>query len=77
MTVTRVLWVKARPDYDPLFSILDGFRLDSDMHYWIERNVMEKNFSDIQVDSGQISTGVEILLKMSHNALTIVGEHIQ
>ena len=57
-----------RPDYEPLFSILDGLRRDSERHYWIERKVMEKIISGIQVDSGQISTGVEILLKMSHNS---------
>jgi hypothetical protein len=33
--------------------------------------------SDIQVDSGQMSTGVEILLKMSHKALSSAEEHIQ
>jgi len=36
-----------------------------------------KNISDIQVDSGQMSNGVEILLKMSHNTLTSAEEHIQ
>jgi hypothetical protein len=77
MTVTRVLWVKTCPDDELLFSILDGFRPDSDRHYWIECNVMEKNISDIQVDSGQISTGVEILLKMSHKALTSSEEDIK
>jgi len=44
---------------------------------WIERWVMEKNISDKQVDSGQISTGVEILLKMSHKALTSSEEYIK
>jgi hypothetical protein len=77
MTATCVLWVKARPDYEPLFSILDGFRPDSDRHYWIECNVMEKNISDIRVDSRQISTGVEILLKLSHKALTSSEEDIK
>jgi hypothetical protein len=38
---------------------------------------MIMSISDIQVDSGQISTGVEILLKMSHKTLTGVEEHIQ
>jgi hypothetical protein len=33
--------------------------------------------SDIQVDSGQISKGVEILLKMSHKALTSSEEDIK
>ena len=35
------------------------------------------NISDIQVDSGQMSTGVEILLKMSHKALTSSEEDIK
>ena len=29
VTIKRVLWVKARPDYEPLFSILDGMRQDA------------------------------------------------
>jgi hypothetical protein len=77
MTVTCVLWVRACLDHEPLFSILDGLRLDSEGHYWIECKVMEKNISDIQVDSGQMSTGVEILLTMSHKTLTSTEEHIQ
>ena len=77
MTATCLLWVRACPDYEPLFSILNGLRLDSERRYWIECNVMEKNISDIQVDSGQISTGVEILLKMSHKALTSSEEDIK
>jgi len=77
MTATCVLWVRACPDYEPLFSILDGLHLNSEKRYWIEREVMGRNISDIQVDSGQISTGVEILLKMSHKTLTSTEEHIQ
>jgi hypothetical protein len=77
MTATCVFWARARPDYEPLFSILDGLRRDSKRSYWIDRKVMEKNISDIQVDSGQISTGVEILFKMSHKALTSSEEDIQ
>ena len=38
---------------------------------------MEKNISDIQVDSGQMSTDVEILLKMSHKTLTSAEENIK
>jgi hypothetical protein len=77
MTAKCVLWVKACPDYEPLFSVLDGLRPDSGRHYWIERKVMENNISDIQVDSGQISTGVEFLRKMSHKALTGTEEYIK
>jgi hypothetical protein len=77
MTATCILWVRACLNCEPMFSILDRFRPDSDRHYWIECNVMEKNISDIQVDYGQISTGVEILLKMSHKALTSAEEDIK
>jgi len=77
MTATRVLWATVRPDYGPLFSILDGLSLDSERRNWKERNVLDGNISDIEVDSGQISTGVEILLTMSHNILTNAEEHIQ
>ena len=72
-----MLWVKARPDYEPLFSILDGLRRDSKRRYWIDRKVMEMDNSDIQIDSGQISTGVEILLPMSNKTLTSIKEDIQ
>jgi hypothetical protein len=77
MTATCILWVRACPDYEPLFSILDGLRPDSESRYWIDRKVIEKNISDIQVDSRQMSTGVEILLTMSHKTLTSTEEHIQ
>jgi hypothetical protein len=60
-------WVKSRPDYEPLFSILDGLRLDTDRRYWIERKEADGDVCDIEVDFGQESTSVEILLSMSHN----------
>jgi len=28
--IKRVLWVNARPDYEPLFFFLDGWRQDTD-----------------------------------------------
>ena len=77
MAAKCILWVKARPDYEPLFSILDGLRLDSERRYWIEHRDTEGNISDIGVDIGQMSTCVEILLTMSDNTLTITEEYIQ
>ena len=41
MTAMCVLWVRVRSDYELLFSILDGLRLDSEWRYWIDRKVME------------------------------------
>jgi hypothetical protein len=62
-----VLWVKAQPDHEPLFSILDGLRLDAERRYWIEGLEAQEDNCDIEADTGQVSTGVEILLQMSHN----------
>jgi hypothetical protein len=33
VAINRVLWVKARPDYEPLFSILDG--ITRSIEYWL------------------------------------------
>jgi len=61
----RVLRVKTRPDYEPLFSILDSLRLYGERRYWIEHKVTEVNICDMEVDTGHMSTGVEIVLQMS------------
>jgi hypothetical protein len=77
VVIKGVLWVKARPDYEPLFSILDGIRQDADRRFWIERLEASKDNCDIEEDTGQMSTGVKILLPMSHNTLTIADEYIK
>ena len=77
MDAKCILWVRARPDYEPLFSILDSLRLDGEKRYWIERNEPEGNTIDIEADIGQMSAGVEILLPMSHNTLTRAEEYIE
>ena len=63
----HVLRVKARPDYEPLFSILDGMRQDADRRFWVEQMEALEDNCDIEEDTGQVSTGVEIVLQMSHN----------
>jgi hypothetical protein len=72
----RVLWVKARPDYEPLFSILDGLRHDADRRFWIGSFVTPEDNCDVEADTGQVGTGVEIVLQMSHNILTRAEEYI-
>jgi hypothetical protein len=74
--IKHVLWVKARPDYEPLFSILDGLRHDADRRFWIESFVTPEDNCDVEEDTGQVSTGVEIVLQMSHNTLTRAEEYI-
>jgi hypothetical protein len=66
--------VKARPDYGPLFSILDGMRQDADRQFWIERLEAQEDNCDIEVDTSQMITTVDILLSMSHNTLTSAKE---
>jgi hypothetical protein len=77
MTIKRVLWVKARPDYEPLFSILDAMRQDADRRFWIDSVEAQESNCDIEADTGQMSGGVEILLPMSHNTLTSAEEYIE
>lgn len=78
MAAKCILWVKTRPDYEPLFSILEGLRLDGERRYWIEPGEMEgRNICGVEVDTGQRSTGVEIRFSMSHNTLTRAEEYIE
>ena len=62
----RVLWVKPLPDYGPLFSIVGELRQDDKRRFWIEGFVARRNARDIEADTGQMSTGVEFQLPMSH-----------
>ena len=52
MAAKCMLWVKACPDDEPLFSILGGLRLDNERRYWIKRSEIEANNSDIESDNG-------------------------
>jgi hypothetical protein len=61
------VWVRAYPDYEPLLSFLDGLHPDSERRFWMVLRAMERNISDVQEDSGQIGTGVEILMKLTYN----------
>ena len=58
-------------------SILDELRQHTNPRLWIGCMEAQENNFDIQIDSGQISTGVEILLKMSHKASTSSEEDIK
>lgn len=71
LSYKRAIWVKARPDYEPLFIILDGLRPDAERRYWRECCEAQGNNSDTEADTGQMSAGVEIQLQMSHNDLRI------
>ena len=73
MAAKCMLWVKACPDDETLFSILDSLRLDSERRHWIEHRETEGNISDIQVDSGQMATEVKIAFPMSDKTSTCLA----
>jgi hypothetical protein len=56
-------------------SILDGLHPDGERRYWVEFIEAQKDNCDIEADTGQVSTSVEILLQMSHNTLTSAEEY--
>lgn len=70
VTIKHVLWVKARPDYEPLLSILDGMRQDADRRFWIDGVEAQENNCDVEADTRQMSTSVEILLTMFNNTMS-------
>ncbi len=82
LEIKRILWVKARPDYEPLFSILNGLRQDDDRRFWLERSEAQENHCETGADTGQSSTGIEILLQvsdktLSRNTLTRAEEYVK
>jgi hypothetical protein len=64
-------------ELDPQFSILHGLQLDTERRLWIERRETVGNNCGAEVNTGQISTSVEILRPGSHNILTITEEYLQ
>jgi hypothetical protein len=61
------VWVKVNPDYEILFRLMNRLRPDAGRRYWIREQGAEEDIGDIEEDTGQVSTGVEIVLQMSHN----------
>ncbi len=77
MTATRVLWVRACLNCEPLFSILDGLRVDNVRRYWFSEHVIEMNTCDMGEDLGHTMIEIEISLPMSHYTLTSSEEDIK
>jgi len=73
----RVIWIKARPDFDVLFQLLNNLRVDEQRRIWIVYQETDENASDLEGDMGQEGMEVKIAFPMSHNTLTIVEEYVQ
>ena len=48
-----------------------------DRRFWIEQLEASEDNCDIEEDMGQMSTGVKIVLQMSHNTLTRTEEYVK
>lgn len=73
----RVIWIKARPDFDVLFQLLNNLRVDEKRRFWIAYPEVDEDACDIREDLGQMGTEVKIAFPVSHNTLTIAGEYLQ
>jgi DNA invertase Pin-like site-specific DNA recombinase len=73
----RVIWIKARPDFDVLFQLLNNLRVDVQRRFWIVYQEADEDACDIREDLGQEGMEVKIAFPMSHNVLTIVEEYVQ
>ncbi len=62
--------METRPDYEPLFSILNGLLQDDDRRFWLERSEAQENHCETRADTGQDSAGIEILLQVSDKTLS-------
>jgi site-specific DNA recombinase len=73
----RALWVKPRPDYEPLFSIMVELRQDADRRFWIGQIEAQEEPCNTEAETGYMKTDVEIVLQMSHNSLTRAEEYVK
>ena len=73
----KVIWIKACPDFDVLFQLLDNLRLDDQRRFWIEYHEAKKNVCDLREAMGQEGVEVKTFAPMSHNALTRIEEYVQ
>jgi len=53
-TCKYVLRVKALPDYEPLFSVLDGMLQDANRRFWIERMGVSDDKCGIEEDAERV-----------------------
>jgi len=72
-----VIWIKARPDFDVLFQLLNNLRVDEQRRFWIREQGADGNIVDIGEEMRQKVTEVKIALPMSHNSLTTIEEYVQ
>ena len=72
-------WVKhllrSFPTSKPFFSTLVSLRPGIDRRYLIEYIEIDENICDIEIDTRQVSSSVEIVFPLSQNNLTSADEY--
>ena len=46
----RLIWIKARPDFDVLFQLLNNLRVDEQRRFWIVYQEADEDACDIRED---------------------------
>ena len=64
----RVIWIKARPNFDVLLQLINNLRVDEQRRFWIAYPEADEDTCDIREDLGQIGMEVKIALPMSDKA---------
>jgi len=77
VAVKRFIWIKARPDFDVLFQLLNNLRVDEHRRFWIAYPEAKEDACDIREELGQEGMEVKIAFPVSHNTLIIVKEFVQ
>ena len=73
----RVIWLKARPDFDVLFQLFNNLCLDEQRRFWIVYPDEYENICGAGEGLRQMATEVKITLPMSHNFLTEPKEQVK
>ena len=69
----RVIWIKARPDFDVLFQLLNNLRVDEQRRYWIAYPEADEDTCDIREEMRQTVTEVKIAFPVSDKTSTCLA----
>jgi hypothetical protein len=69
----RVIWIKACPDFDVLFQLLNNLHMDEQRRFWIVYQEADEDTCDIREDLGQMGTEVKIAFPMSDKTSTCLA----
>ena len=76
----RVIWIKANPDFEVLFQLLNNLRVDEHRRFWIEdfdtKETIE-NIRDNKEGLGQAGMEVKNFAPLSYNALTSIEDYVK